>query len=518
MSSGNSRLEASKSADPLSRSAAAFLVGIIVLSAALCFFELARTALWNDEGFSYFSSVYGLDRTWRAIAADTQPPFYYLTLTLWLGFGHGVFALRSLSAVSMIVAILPLFDAARRLFGVRIALFAALLFAIDPNNVDWAQKARPYAYQTLLIAIAFWGFVRVLLAPEARQRLVGSGLLAFARSGSPSALAIDVGWIAYSLGGALAMLTQHPAGFFVLGCNSAMAVIISRDGRAHRTLLVNWVMAQLIMAAIWLCWFPEFLGQIGHHLTAAQISRAHPNFLIDAHQLTTILRGLFSIPTLYRGQFLVVILYAGLAGFAMLRLAAARPKSLLAFAPLFIPLAVCLLGFWLVHPVFGYVIYTFNWILVPYAILIAVGLAAVEPAPVRFAILGLTLLANLWGLANYYAISNVPLDRVAEVIHAELKQGDAIILSRTQAARWGLAYYLGPDAAELTGLGASAAGVDDAALIRTDEEALTAPRDWVVLPDSETSAVDLDRLQERMALSFTQRIGPVTIYRYDQRR
>lgn len=518
MGSGKDRQEPSESGDSLSRPAAASLAGILLLSIALCFFGLARTTLWNDEGLSYFSSVYGIPETWRAVAGDTQPPFYYLTLSLWLRLGHGVFALRSLSAVAMIAALVPLLDAARRLFGIRVALLAALLFAIDPNNVGWAQKARPYAYQTLWIAVAYWGFVRVAFAPEARQRYIGSGLAALARTGKPARAATDAGWIAYSLGGAFGMLTQHPAGFFVLGCNCAMAVIILRDRRAQRVLLVNWVVAQLVLMAILLTWLPQFLGQIGHHLTAAQIARMHPNFLIDGHQLAAILRGLFSIPTLYRGQFLAVILYAFLAGFSIWRLAMTQPESLLAFAPIFVPLAVCLMGYRIVHPVFGYVIYTFDWMLVPYAILIACGLAAMEPPRWRIAVLGMVLLLNVWGLANDYSISTVPLDRVAAVIDAGLEPGDAVILSRTQATRWGLAYYLGPDAARLMGLGVSAAGIDDAALIRTPEEALASPRVWVVLPEAENSAVDLGLLQERMALSFTQRVGPVAIYRFDRHR
>jgi hypothetical protein len=41
------------------------------------------------------------------------------------------------------------------------------------------------------------------------------------------------------------------------------------------------------------------------------------------------------------------------------------------------------------------------------------------------------------------------------------------------------------------------------------------PRVWVVLPDGETSAVDLDVLAQRMVPAIDQRIGTLTVRRFD---
>src|SRR5271165_2191754 len=140
---------------------AVFRIAIVLLAAILNFFHLDHTSLWNDEAFSFFAAQGELAHTMRFIANDTQPPLYYLTLNLWLGLGASVFVVRALSAAAMTLALLPLHATARRLFNERVALLASLLFAIAPLDLTWAQKARPYPLQVLLVACAFWGFIRV---------------------------------------------------------------------------------------------------------------------------------------------------------------------------------------------------------------------------------------------------------------------------------------------------------------------------------------------------------------------
>jgi mannosyltransferase len=131
---------------------------ILLLAVVLNFAGIDRTSFWNDEGFSFFAALGGPAHTLRFIADDTQPPLYYLTLGLWLSLGTSVLAVRALSATAMTLALLPLYGAAKRLFGERVALMASFLFAIAPLGLTWAQKARPYPLQVLLVACAFWGF------------------------------------------------------------------------------------------------------------------------------------------------------------------------------------------------------------------------------------------------------------------------------------------------------------------------------------------------------------------------
>jgi 4-amino-4-deoxy-L-arabinose transferase-like glycosyltransferase len=476
----------------------------MVAAAGLMFAAIDGKPLWNDEAFSFFMAHGGPLETLRSISQDTQPPLYYLTLTFWLGLGHEVFVLRSLSALAIVLAVVPLYDAGRRLVGAGTALLAALLFISDPNVVFWAQKARPYALQAFFVAVAFWGFVRILLAPEARQRYFGSGLSG--RGGREAAL-VDLGWLAYAIGGALAMLTQQPAGFFVLGCNCAIVIAVLPRLRANRILLVNWVLAQLLLIAVWSLWLPVFVSQAAAHLTPDQISAKHPLFLIDGATFLANLRNLFSIPTLWRAQPPFVALYAVLACLGAVALRRNGNAALAILGALVVPLLACAAGFFLIHPVFGYVTYSFVWILVPYVILIASGITLLRPVALRIAVLGLVLFGNGWGLWNYYATSAPPIDQAAAMMAPKLAPGDGLVLGKTAATAWGLAYYLGPPYdSRLIGLDATRL---QERLITTPEQALALPRVWVVLPDDEPSAVDLDVLQQRMTPAISQHInGP----------
>jgi 4-amino-4-deoxy-L-arabinose transferase-like glycosyltransferase len=485
-------------------------IAIILLAAALNFFHIDRPSLWNDEAFSFFVARDGLAHTLRTIANDTQPPLYYLTLSLWLGLGTSVFVIRALSATAMTLALLPLHAAARRLFDQRVALLASFLFAIAPLDISWAQKARPYPLQVLLIACAFWGFVRVR---RAGHQIIGAGVAQAFRQRTIRPASIDLGWFAYAVGGALAMLAQVPAGFFLLSCNVAMAVAIFRDVRRNRVLLLNWIIAQFVLILIWMLWLPAFLHQIEAHLTPAQIASKHAIFLVSFDQVLGSLQGLFGIGGLWRLGPVFVPIYAAMACFAIERIIRRRPDAWPLPAVIFVPIAACLAGFFLVHPIFGYVISTFIWILIPYTILIAFGILSLRPLFLRLGVLALVLMGNLWGVKNVYQSDTPPLDRVAAVIAANMMPGDGIVLSEAASGRWGLTYYLGPPYGALPGLGIENSNGDG--LIHSLSEMKNLRRVWLVVVDGETSAIGPEALRHTMKPTFTERVGAFQITRFE---
>jgi mannosyltransferase len=485
-------------------------IAVLLLATLLNFFQIDRAALWNDEGFSFFAAQSDLAHTLRFIADDTQPPLYYLTLNLWLGLGTSVFIIRALSAVAMTVALLPLYAAAKRLFNEHVALLASLLFAIAPLDVDWAQKARPYPLQVLLVACAFWGFVRVW---RGDRQIIGAGVRAALRQRAWQPAGIDLGWLAYAVCGALAMLTQAPAGFFLLGCNTAMALSIFGDVRRNRIPLLNWIIAQLVLVLIWMIWLPAFLHQIATHLTTAQIASKHAIFLVGFGQVLTTLQGLFGIAELWRPGPVFAALYVAVAAVAIVRIVRRNQRAWPLLAVIFVPIAACMAGFFLVHPIFGYVIYTFIWMLVPYSILIAFGILSLRPLLLRWSVLAIVLAGNLWGLKNVYQSDTPPLDRVAEVIRADLAAGDGIVLSDTGSGRWGIAYYLGPPYGTPFGLDVQDWGSDGLVHAPPDIEGLK--RLWVVVLDGETPAIDLAALPRRLKPTFTGRAGAFRITRFE---
>ncbi len=460
---------------------------LLLMAATLAGFHLSHKPLWNDEAFSYFVARHGPAATLRFIAQDTQPPLFYLILSEWLRMGRSALVMRSLSAAALTLATLPVYGAARRLFGAREAILAGVFFSATPLVVNWAQKARPYALQVLLLAVAYWGFVEVWRSAEARERWIGTG---------PGR--VNLGWAALTLGGASAMLTQQPAGFFLLGLNAAALLEILCLGNRCLRFLVNWTLSQLLLILIWAMWLPWFLRQIAINLTPAEIALRHTNFLIGDRDVLGYLQGLLGIASLWRAAplFLLVQLTGATIGAAMLF---RRRQAAPVLIPLLAPPLVAIAGFLLIHPIFGYVIGEFVFLWIPYAILLGYAVARAPWRPVGVTLAALIFLGDAWGLHNYYATPNLPTAAVADVIGAGMKPGDGVILAQNVAFRWALAYYLGPvRRKELVGLNVSAEWDYDR-LIRSTAAALRQRRDWVILPgDGQPPAVSLAALTRRM--------------------
>jgi hypothetical protein len=226
------------------------------------------------------------------------------------------------------------------------------------------------------------------------------------------------------------------------------------------------------------------------------------------------LRGLLSIPTLWRAQLPFVVLYAVIAGagcVAVLR----RRVALPVLCTCVVPLAVCVAGFVLVHPIFGYITGTFVWLVLPYALLLAAG---IQSLPSRLGVVAvvLLLLGNAEGLRNVYAEASPPLDAVAGTIAARLRPGDGLVLSRLAATRWGLAYYFGPS------YGGRIRGLDVDTMpaegwpISEPTQLRGLNRVWLVLPDGEAPALAPDALVPPFELAWQARFASVLVQRYDR--
>ncbi len=464
-----------------------------ILALVVGAFGLGAQPLWNDEAFSFFVAYKDVEHTLAFMRQDTQPPFYYLVLTGCLRFGHDPWVLRSLSVAAIVLAVPLLYDAGRRLLDAPTAALGTLLFLLNANVLIWEQRARPYALQAGLVALAFWGFTRIWTS---RPR--------------PPAIA----WLAWILGGALALITQYPAGFFLLGAHVAMAFRLLPHPRENAGAIMRWTLAQLAMFLLWGPWIPAFFVQFGAHLTPEQMVH-NRNFLIGREDFIAGLRGLLSIPTLWRAQWPFVAAYAGLAclgAVALWRRGVAWPI----LGTCAVPLAVCIAGFAAVHPVLGYVTLNFVWLLLPYSLLIAAGITAL---PRKAAIAaGIVLLAgNIMGIRNVYTSHSVPLDQVARAVGVQMAPGDGMILSQTAATRWAMAYYLGPPyAGQLVGLDVADMPAAGWPLVSV-EQTKALSRLWLIIPDGEEPMLDPNSLTATFATAWTQRFAGVSVARLDRR-
>lgn len=79
---------------------------------------------------------------------ETNMALYFLILRVWIDlFGQSEAALRLPSAFASIATVPVLYCAGRRMFGATAGIVAALLFALAPSSVYYAQEARGYSWR-----------------------------------------------------------------------------------------------------------------------------------------------------------------------------------------------------------------------------------------------------------------------------------------------------------------------------------------------------------------------------------
>ena len=151
-----------------------WFVLLTVIAAGVRGYGLGDDALWFDEAYSFWFSSQSLSDLWTIIPTiEPHPPLYYTGLKFWRVFGDSEAALRSLS-VLFSAATVPAIIIFGRLAGSStdgakgawIGYGAALLFALSPLHIAFAQQARPYAALTFFAALAMCGTAWLITHPE----------------------------------------------------------------------------------------------------------------------------------------------------------------------------------------------------------------------------------------------------------------------------------------------------------------------------------------------------------------
>lgn len=139
-----------------------WLLPIMLLAAAVRFYDLTAAAIWGDEGSSVLLARYSLAQIWHHAAFDVHPPLYFMLLHGWIElFGDGIFAVRCLSALAGIAAVGLGIWLVDRLATRRAAMIAGLLLALLPTAVRYSQEVRMYSLLGLLLiaatlALVYW--------------------------------------------------------------------------------------------------------------------------------------------------------------------------------------------------------------------------------------------------------------------------------------------------------------------------------------------------------------------------
>jgi mannosyltransferase len=137
------------------------VTGIACFSLVIDFMWIEARSLWLDETFSATLAQLSWPQMWHVISADeANSLLYHLVLHFWTWLGSDEFVLRSLSALAVSASVLPLFGVMRLLYDRTHGYVACLLLASNAFVVQFAQEARGYALELLLVTTASYLFVR----------------------------------------------------------------------------------------------------------------------------------------------------------------------------------------------------------------------------------------------------------------------------------------------------------------------------------------------------------------------
>lgn len=132
------------------------VAAIAILALVLSCIGLGGRGLWLDELLSANFAAHG---PWATLVTvlrfDVHPPLYYLQLSLWMLVGQGDGWLMANSMLWHAAAVMLLAHAAARLYGPRIGLAAALLLAVSPAALLYADQVRMYSF-VMFLAIWAW--------------------------------------------------------------------------------------------------------------------------------------------------------------------------------------------------------------------------------------------------------------------------------------------------------------------------------------------------------------------------
>ena len=160
------------------------MAGITAIGFILRVWEIGAKGLWLDEAFSVWLGWQPLGEmlSWL-VRIDQHPPLYYALLHLWIKLaGDNPADVRMLSAILGTLTIPVMFLLGRRLMGTTVGLLAALILALSPFHVRFAQETRMYTALTLNASLALLALSYLLTDARSSAMPIGRQLRDFYRA------------------------------------------------------------------------------------------------------------------------------------------------------------------------------------------------------------------------------------------------------------------------------------------------------------------------------------------------
>lgn len=137
------------------------LLPVFLLAWGLRLFRLGLPPAWHDETYTALVALRPVGDIVALSAADIHPPLHFLLLHFWIPLGgNGEFSLRFISVAWGMLAVALIAALGRTLYGKQSGVLAAVLLAVSPFAVAYAQEIRMYSMLLALGLAAGYALLR----------------------------------------------------------------------------------------------------------------------------------------------------------------------------------------------------------------------------------------------------------------------------------------------------------------------------------------------------------------------
>ncbi len=415
-----------------SRGALLALAAVLALAVALRALGIDYS-LWNDEVASTKFAAAPVRLLWSDwMVRETNPPLYYTLLGGWWSlFGGSDVALRAMSAVIGCVGVAFVFLLGRQVGGTRTGAIAGALVAASAQNILYSQQVRGYILGYTAGVAAVLATLLFLASASGRARGRGGALVGYVA-------ATAVALYAHTT----FVLLPALVGAFVLG---RLLLLRPRPWRP----VVEWLLANLIVLAIWAWWAHITLLQARSRATIGWINTPSLPYAI---RMTLESYAPWGFGPL---QLLVAALAWAAAGWATWRWRARPDLLLLPFLAVATPALLYLLS--LKVPVF--LNRTVYWASAPFLVTVAAGIATLRPRALFAGALAIAAVASVAGWLAWYPGREIEPWRgiVAAIEHQE---PGAVVVVSGKGPALALRRYCRPPGCDLRIVGLSSPSTD----------------------------------------------------------
>lgn len=416
-----------------------------------------------------------------AAAINQQPPLYYYLLHGWMILRSSFpYAVRFLSVLFGTATIPMIYLIGKRLAGPLVGLVAAVLLAVSPFHIFFAQDVCMITLMMFNAAVTLYAVIRLVTDPRSAQpfgiqfreymrawrkpvpegrndqeksekikklipRTKWRAFIAGHQWLPIHSVSTDITWIVYVLFTALTLLS-HSSGYLVfLTANlvvfGLMLVQKFRKNAALTDLAVpslwNWLIAQAVVLVLWVPWLVPFLQQTGS--SSPRLAFSVPTWPAVLEMVMSFINAASTIPTnIAIGIWALYVLVFG-AGVVFFR--KKIPQLVLLTAVFLLPLLTeAIVSLW--RPSFSSS--TLIWTTIPLFVILAAGVSQTKLRTLVITLTGILVILNIFSISDYLRFyQKEDWNSAARDVAGHIENGD-LILFTSNLAKIPFDYYFIP--------------------------------------------------------------------------